>query len=159
MNAPTIPGRTVPKLCSTPAVLEYMREHPDYEKIKDEQWKAIYTLWDISVAKKKAPTHTEWSRASGVHSQTLYNWMAKPEFLQAINLVKIQVLTHMEPAIINKGYELAMAGDKALLKLFLEHMLPQKAQPGPNDPPPVSVSWLESEPNETHEQDRNKEIN
>lgn len=123
-----------------------MRDLPEFQELDERHWTAIYAMWDISAATGKPATHKDIAKATGVGVSTIANWRCREDFLRASELVKLQVLFEWTPVLLTKGLQKAAEGDKQMLKLFLEHMLPDKKEEDSEPETQINISWGEAEP-------------
>lgn len=132
--------------------LEGLKDLPEFEKLNDSQWTAIYTMWDIAATKGRKASMTEIADIVGVAVNTVKRWRCREDFLRASELVKMLVLHEWEPILLNKAISMAVGGDKQMLKMFMEHILPNKQANKEQPDTEINISWGENTPETKNEE-------
>jgi len=130
-------------------ILNGMKDLPGFEKLDERHWSAIYASWDVAAETGKPASVKAIAAAAGVAPSTIKQWRCREDFLRAQEMVKIEVLHEWAPALVNRALKMALAGDKQMLKLFMENfILPNKK--GEDDTPDteINISWGAPEPKE-----------
>jgi len=128
-------------------ILEGMKDNPEFAKLDDRHWAAIYATWDIVAAGQK-PTIKEVARRAGVHRSTISEWRCREDFLRASEMVQRVLLWDWAPLLVHRSLELAAQGDKKLMMFWLERMVPVvDKKKEPTNEFNFDLTWTTPEPN------------
>lgn len=139
------PARKKKEMPKTPIeILNELKDDPDFVTVDDRQWAAILAAWDHAAMHGTPATLQVMADAAGVSLATVKRWRANEAFLRASEMAQRYILFEWTPALVNKGLRLALDGDRTLLKLFLESILPTRPHAPdatPEDPSVPVFAW------------------
>jgi len=128
-------------------VIEGLKQKPEFSRLKDQHWDAIYAEW--SQAKEGRPaTAEEVGTIVGVSGQTIRNWRRREDFLKASDQMSMVVLHEWKPTLVNRALKLAASGDRKMLEFFLERIYPKDPKGGGDDSNAlvnVQIDWSNTE--------------
>jgi len=127
-------------------VIEGLKQKPEFVRLKEQHWDALYAEW--SQAKEGKPATTdEIGAIVGVSGQTIRNWRRREDFLKASDQMSMVVLHEWKPALVNRALKLAVGGDRKMLEFFLERIYPKEGKDtdDPNALVNVQIDWSNTE--------------